>query len=131
MSYVYTPVVTSDDELGAQSFVQEWARIWREHDGENWPQMFHEGFVARNPLGDVQREQLPAFMANLLSSMPDHAIRLTHWAATTDGVLLEWIMTGTLPTGPIEISGVDRFTLKGGKSTDGAAYFDPRPMIQA
>jgi hypothetical protein len=38
-------------------------------------------------------------------------------------------MSGTLPTGPLEIHGVDRFTLEDGKATHGVAYFDPRPML--
>jgi hypothetical protein len=49
--------------------------------------------------------------------------------ATADGVLIEWVATGTLPGGPIKLRGADRYTLRDGKVTEGVAYFDPRPVL--
>lgn len=45
-------------------------------------------------------------------------------------MLIEWVATGTLPGGPIELRGADRYTLRDGKVTEGVAYFDPRPLLE-
>jgi ketosteroid isomerase-like protein len=45
-------------------------------------------------------------------------------------VLIEWMATGTLPGGPIELRGADRYTLRDGKVAEGVAYFDPRPVLE-
>jgi hypothetical protein len=39
--------------------------------------------------------------------------------------------TGTLQGAPLELRGADRYTLRGGKATEGHAYFDPRPFLDA
>jgi ketosteroid isomerase-like protein len=49
---------------------------------------------------------------------------------SADGVLIEWVATGTLPGGSIELRGADRYTLRDGKVAEGVAYFDPRPVLE-
>jgi hypothetical protein len=39
------------------------------------------------------------------------------------------VNTGTLNGSPVEIRGVDRYTLRDGKATEGYSYFDPRPLL--
>jgi ketosteroid isomerase-like protein len=111
-------------------FVEGWSRLWREHDGPGWPDLFHEGAVLRNPMGEVGRADLPGFMEALVALAPDHRLAASRWGTTPDDVLIEWVMTGTLPGGPVEIHGADRFTLRDGRATEGSAYFDPRPWIE-
>jgi hypothetical protein len=113
----------------ARAFVDRWSRIWADHDGPGWPQLLHEGGVLRNPLGEVARADLPGYMEALVAMAPDHRIAATRWGETPDGVLIEWVMTGTLPGGPVEIRGADRFTLRDGRATEGIAYFDPGPWV--
>jgi ketosteroid isomerase-like protein len=110
-------------------FVERWTAIWREHDGEAWPQLLHPGAVLRNPLAELKRSDLPAYMAGLVASVVDHEIRPLRWGATEDGVLIEWIMSGRLHGTPFEIHGADRFTLRDGRADEGVAYFDPRPLM--
>jgi hypothetical protein len=114
----------------ADRFVERWAAIWREHDGEAWPDLLHEGCVLRNPLGEVGRDDLPAYMAGTVARIAEHAITPLRWGQTADGVLIEWVMSGRLPSGEFEIRGADRFTLRGDKAIEGVAYFDPRPLIE-
>jgi hypothetical protein len=40
-------------------------------------------------------------------------------AETADGVLIEWVNTGTLHGAPFELRGADRFTLRDGKAPEG------------
>jgi len=113
----------------AEAFVDNWLRVWRDRDGQGYAELLQEGCVLDNPIGPIPREQLPTFVEELVAIWPDHRIAATRWAATDDGVLIEWVATGTLPGGPIELRGADRYTLKDGKVAEGVAYFDPRPLL--
>ena len=121
---------TTTGRSEAASFVARWTAIWREHDGESWPDLLHDGCVLRNPIGEVKRQDLPAYMTSLVSGIEEHQIKPIRWGETADGVLIEWEMSGRLPGGAFEIHGADRFTLRDGRAVDGIAYFDPRPLLQ-
>ena len=114
----------------AQSFVDNWLRVWRERDGHAYAELLHEDCVLENPISAIPRDELPKFVDSLLAIWPDHRIAATRWAATDDGVLIEWVATGTLPGGPIELRGADRYTLRDGKVAEGVAYFDPRRLLE-
>jgi hypothetical protein len=113
----------------AGAFVDNWLRVWRDRDGQGYAELLHKGCVLDNPIGPIPREELQKFVAELVAIWPDHRIAATRWAATDDGVLIEWVASGTLPGGPIELRGADRYTLRDGKVAEGVAYFDPRPLL--
>ena len=110
----------------AETFVQDWERAWRERDGQAYADLLHDGCVLENPWSPVTRDELPAFVDAMLATMPDHRIAAVRWGETSDGVIIEWHLTATLPGGPIDLRGADRFTLRDGKAVDGVAYCDPR-----
>ena len=117
----------------AESFVDNWSKVWRGRDSD--PQLYmellHESCPLINPISEIRREDLPGFMEVVVEMEPDIRVVPTRWAATNDGVLIEWVNTGTLKGTPLELRGADRYTLKDGKATEGAAYFDPRPFLEA
>ena len=117
----------------AEAFVEKWSKIWRGPDSDTrlYLELLHEGCSRINPLNEIGREDLPEFMAALLEMEPDIRVVPTRWAETEDGVLSEWVNTGTLNGAPSELRGADRYTLDDGKATEGVAYFDPRPFIAA
>ena len=114
----------------AETFVDNWARVWRDHDGHAYAAMLDEDCVLRNPIATMTREQLPQFVETLLKVWQNHSIRATHWAHHGDDVMIEWVATGRLPKGEIELRGTDRFTLRDGKVCDGVSYFDPRRFFE-
>jgi hypothetical protein len=115
----------------AETFVANWAKVWRGADSD--PQLYmdllHEGCPLVNPINEIRREDLPAFMAAVLEMEPDIRVVPIRWAETDDGVLIEWVNTGTLNGVRVELRGADRYTLVDGKASEGVAYFDPRPLI--
>jgi len=117
----------------AEAFVEAWSRIWRgpDSDPEYYMGLLHEGCPLINPINEIKREDLPAFMAAFLEMEPDVRVVPTSWAEKDDGVIFEWVNTGTLSGKPFELRGVDRYTLRNGKATEGIAYFDPRPFLEA
>ena len=124
------PAAGASTTADAQRFVEDWLRVWRERDGYAYAELLHEDCVFDNPMGPITRQQLPQFVDSLLAIWPDHRIEATRWGATADGVLIEWVATGTLPGGPIELRGADRYTLRDGKVAEGVACFDPRPVLE-
>lgn len=117
----------------AESFVDAWSTVWRgkHSDPGRYMELLHEGCPLVNPMRQGNREDLPEIFAAFLAAVPDLHVVPTRWAETADGVLIEWVNTGTANGVPIEIHGVDRFTLRDGKAVEGYSYFDPRPLIAA
>jgi len=115
----------------AQSFVESWSRVWRgrDSDPELYMELLHEGCPLINPINAIRREDLPTFMGTFLEMEPDVRVVPTRWAETDDGVLFEWVNTGTLNGAAFELHGADRYTLRDGKGSEGYSYFDPRPFL--
>jgi len=116
----------------AQAFVENWSKVWRgpNSDPQLYMSLLHEGCLLVNPVSSGTRENLPEIMQGFLSAEPDVHIVPTRWTETADGVIIEWMNTGTLHGAPFELRGVDRFTLRDGKATEGYSYFDPRPFLR-
>jgi len=115
----------------SHSFVDSWSKVWRGRDSD--PQLYlsllHEGCPLINPISEIRREDLPTFMEAILEMEPDIRIVPTRWGETADGVLIEWVNTGTLYGVPFELHGADRYTLRDGMGSEGYSYFDPRPFV--
>jgi hypothetical protein len=116
----------------AKRFVDAWSKVWRgpESDPQLYMDLLHEGCPLINPINEIRREDLPSFMEAFLEMEPDVRVVPTRWAETDDGVLFEWVNTGTLHGAPFELRGADRYTLRDGKGSEGVAYFDPRPFLE-
>jgi hypothetical protein len=68
----------------------------------------------------------------MLELMPDLTATVHRWGATDDGVLIEFTLSGTLPSGPISWPAVDRFLIgDDGLATERIGYFDPTPLLAA
>jgi hypothetical protein len=116
----------------AEAFVEKWSQVWRGPDSnvELYMDLLHEGCPLINPINPTTREDLPQFFESVLAVVPDIRVVPTRWAETDDGsLLIEWVNTGTLRGSPIEIRGVDRYTLRDGKAAEGYSYFDPRQLL--
>jgi len=123
-----TKTGTAEGSVEAQ-FVAAWTQMWDDHDGEFWPSLLRADGVLKNPFGVLTREELPGYMAGLVAGISDHQIHRLSWGPTNDGVLIEWLMTGQIGDRPLEVRGVDRFTLHDGLIVEGVAYFDPAPFL--
>jgi hypothetical protein len=115
----------------AEAFVESWSRVWRGPDTDPGLYMclLHEGCPLVNPINPITREDLPSFVEAVLKIEPDIRVVPTRWAETADGVLVEWLNTGTLHGARFELRGGDRYTFRDGKASEGYSYFDPRPFL--
>ena len=67
----------------------------------------------------------------LFEAIPDLRVDVLRWGATSDGVLLEIRLHGTLGGRPLAWEAVDRFVLNDGKIAARHSYFDPLPLGKA
>jgi len=81
-----------------------------------------------NPTTHTFEEGWQVF-ANLLELLPGLSATVHRWGATSDGVLIEFTLTGTAGGKPISWDSVDRFTLDAdGLATERITYFDSAPI---
>jgi SnoaL-like domain len=116
-----------------EEFVERWSRVWNgpDSDPELYLSLLHPGCRLTNPMSPITREELPQFMGSILAMVPDIRVVPIQWAETAEGVVIEWLNTGTLHGEPFQIRGVDIYTLQDGKGSEGISYFDPRPLLRA
>jgi len=70
-----------------------------------------------------------AIFADLFELMPDLTAEVHRWGATSDGVMLEFTLSGTAGGKPISWTSVDRFTIgEDGLATERVTYFDSAPL---
>ncbi len=68
--------------------------------------------------------------AAVLELTPDLTAKVHRWAATPDGVLIEFTLSGTAGGRPISWTAVDRIVLgEDGLATERVSYFDSTPLI--
>jgi len=80
-----------------------------------------------NSLEDGQR-----VWAGMLELIPDLTATVHRWGPTDDGVMIEFTLSGTVPTGPISWPVVDRFVIgDDGLATERVGYFDSAPVVAA
>jgi hypothetical protein len=70
--------------------------------------------------------------SQLLELMPGLSPTVHRWGATSDGVLIEFTLSGAAAGKPISWDAVDRFTLRAdGLATERITYFDSVPIALA
>ncbi|WP_067480676.1 nuclear transport factor 2 family protein, partial [Nocardia amamiensis] len=66
----------------------------------------------------------------LFSAIPDLYGEVVRWGTTTDGVMIELTLRGTLRGRPLEWQVVDRIILEDGLLREERSYFDPLPLVK-
>ena len=114
----------------AERFIQAFTERWRQPDPDRLAELWHpEGKLLHPGMGKpIGRDQLPGYIARVLSVFPDVRLEPTAWASKGDTVFVEWTMTATFRGQQIQWSGADRFTLRGDLAIEGIAYFDSLPL---
>lgn len=114
----------------AQAFVDRFSELWQNPDPERYAELWHEDGVLRHPTMKeaLRQDGIPDYVRRLKGFAPDISLAVDRWASSGETVLIEWTLTATVAEERVEIQGVDRFTLRGDRATDGVAYFDTMPL---
>jgi uncharacterized protein (TIGR02246 family) len=113
-----------------EKFIDRYRKVWADVSPSAYADLYHPDGAILLPDGSrISRDQIVAFMEQILRGVPDLSLVVENWAARGDTLLLEWRMRGTAAGGEFELRGADRFTLKDDLVVESIAYYDPAPLI--
>jgi hypothetical protein len=114
----------------AEAFLERFQDLWRDPDPDGYADLWHEDGTLSHPTmkEPLRQEAIPDYVRRLKSFAPDISLKVERWAANGETLLIEWTLSATFGGERVEVPGVDRFTLRGDRATDGVAYFDTMPL---
>jgi SnoaL-like domain len=122
------------DEAAAADFAARFVEYWRAPTPERLSLVLADQVRLVAPMTPVTHtlaEGKRAFAA-LFELIPDLTGEVHRWGATTDGVLIEFTLSGTAGGRPISWHAVDRFVIAGdGLASERVSYFDSMPIALA
>jgi ketosteroid isomerase-like protein len=120
-----------DQDLAA-SFVRRFAEFWQAPAVERLDTLLAPDTHLSAPMVPTTYglEAGKRTFAELFELIPDMTAEVHRWGATSDGVLIEFMVRGTASGAPISWQSVDRFVLgEDGLATERFTYFDSLPLL--
>ena len=124
----------TNEEAFAERFAEGWAAGGpAERFVQHFAPLASPHLVLIQPLSPPLRGLggLRRMAERLFEAMPDLRGELIRWAPTSDGLIIELTLRGTLGGRPVEWTTADRIILQDGLMTERRAYFDPTPLLPA
>ncbi len=116
---------------GEADFVRRFAEYWRAPTPERLDLVLAENVrlvAPMTPTTHTLAEGRRAFAA-LFELIPDISGEVHRWGATSDGVLIEFTLSGTAGGRPLSWDAVDRFVIgPDGLAIERVSYFDSAPI---
>ena len=115
----------------AADFVERFATFWRAPDPERLDTVLAANAKLSAPMIPTTYglEAGRRAFAELFELIENMTAEVHRWGATSDGVLIEFTVRGTIAGAPVSWEAVDRFVLDdAGLATERATYFDPLPL---
>lgn len=122
------------DEAAAGEFVDRFAAYWRAPSAGGLREVLAEDVRLRAPMTPATAGLGAAeeVFSRLLALVPDLRGEVHRWGPTSDGVLIEFTLSGTAGGAPISWRAVDRFVLaEDGRAAERVSYFDSMPLVLA
>ena len=133
------PPVTATGSGGVAEFVEWFAAGWAI--GARDPERFFAHIGARLTPDALMTQPMAAPLRGdagmrrlfrpIFAAIPDLHGDVERWGATSDGVLIELRLSGTVGRRPVSWVTVDRIVLRDGRIAERAANFDPLPLAWA
>lgn len=120
--------MTGPTQEAADDFARRFAEFWAAPSPDRLATVLSSNVRLVAPMTPTTHtlEEGQRVFADLFELIPDLTGEVHRWGATEDGVLIEFILSGTTGGGPISWHAVDRFTLgDDGLATERISYFDP------
>ena len=118
----------------AADFVRRFREFWTSPKSERLDMLLSPDVVLVSPMmpSTSTLAEAKAGWEGLLAVIPDLSNEVHRWAASDDGVFIEFTLSGTVGSERISWRVVDRFVLgEDGLATERVAYFDPTTVTQA
>jgi ketosteroid isomerase-like protein len=116
----------------AEDWVARFAANWAMPSAGDLRDLMHDD--TRNLIPPMKepgdREGVVAHFDNVLRMIPDFRLEVIRWAATADTVMIEWQGSATVAGKALGWRGVDRISLRDGKTYEGQVYWDTRGVAE-
>jgi ketosteroid isomerase-like protein len=116
----------------AEDWVARFAANWAKPSVGNLRDLMHDD--TRNLIPPMKepgdREGVVAHFDTVLRMIPDFSLEVIRWAATADTVMIEWQGRATVAGKALGWRGVDRISLRDGKTYEGQVYWDTRGVAE-
>ncbi len=116
----------------AADFVERFSAFWSAPDVKRLGTVIAEDAKLSAPMVPTTYglEAGKRAFAELFELIENMTAEVHRWGATSDGVLIEFTVRGTVAGAPVSWEAVDRFVLdEAGLATERATYFDPLPLM--
>jgi len=114
----------------AQAWVARFAANWAKPDPGGLRDLMHAD--TRNLIPPMtqpgDREGVVAHFEGVLRMIPDFRLKVIRWTAGADAVMIEWQGAATVAGKPLTWQGVDRVSLRDGKTYESQVYWDTRAV---
>jgi ketosteroid isomerase-like protein len=128
-SYV---VPTPAQLAAATDWVRRFEERWLNPDADSLRDLMHED--TRNLIPPMKvpgdREAVVEHFRTVLARMRNFKLRIIRWAPVSDSLLLEWEGTAVVAGKALSWRGVDRVSLRDGKTYEGQVYWDTRGVAE-
>ena len=123
---------TPEQLIQAEEWVARFAANWAKPEPDGLRDLMHVD--TRNLIPPMtqpgDREGVVAHFKGVLQIIPDFHIKIIRWAAVADTVMIEWQGSATVAGKSLDWQGVDRISLRDGKTYEGQVYWDTRGVAE-
>jgi ketosteroid isomerase-like protein len=123
---------TPEQLTQAEQWVARFAANWAKPDPDGLRDFMHAD--TKNlipPMAEPgNREEVVAHFKGVMQMLPDFRLEIIRWAAVSDTVMIEWQGSATVAGKPLGWRGVDRISLRDGKTYEGQVYWDTRGVAE-
>jgi hypothetical protein len=78
----------------------------------------------------ANRQEVVEFFRTQLTRVPDFKLEVIRWAPTGDTVMIEWEATARIKETPLTWRGIDRVSLRDGRTYAGQVFWDTRRVAE-
>ena len=76
------------------------------------------------------RQEVIEFFRTQLTRVPDFKLEVVRWAPTGDSVMIEWEATARIKEAALTWRGIDRVSLRDGRTYEGQVFWDTRRVAE-
>jgi ketosteroid isomerase-like protein len=123
---------TPEQLAQAEDWVRRFAARWENPNPDNLRDLMHPD--TQNLIPPMKTpgdgEAVVAHFKGVVATLPGFSLRVLRWGAVADTVMVEWEGSATIAGEVIHWRGIDRISLRDGKTYEGQVYWDTRDLYE-
>ena len=123
---------TPEQFAAANAWVERFAQEWQNPRPDRLADLMHPDTQNLIPpmTKPGNRQEIVEFFRTQLTRVPDFKLEVVRWAPTGDSVMIEWEATARIRETPLTWRGIDRVSLRDGRTYEGQVFWDTRRVAE-